>query len=234
MNDQPHLNLIYGNMRALCEAPQMMMRYANVEYSYNMVWDFYKKPWKEIKNKINFNRIPILIIDNKEYIWQSNSIIRYLSKLTNTLPEDPFLSAYADSIFESTHEMFVPLNPTVNIYIGDNFLSNKENLLSNILPKALKNFELIMRKFEGDFFLGSRAFYCDFNAYHYFALALLLDKNILNSYPLLLNFMKSFPKLKNIKDYLINRPKLIDIGIAPKFIIDNESYPTGINPYKKY
>ena len=46
--------------------------------------------------------------------------------------------------------------------------------------------------------------------------------------------MKSFPKLKNIKDYLINRPKLIDIGIAPKFIIDNESYPTGINPYKKY
>ena len=234
MNSQPRLNLIYANMRALCEAPQMMMRYANIPYSYNMVWDFYKKPWKEIKNSIYFNKIPILIIDDNEYIWQSNTITRYLSKLTNTLPEDPFLSAYADSIFESTHEMFVPLNPTVNIYIGDTFLSNKENLLSNTFPKAFINFESLMEKFDGDFFLGKKPFYCDFNAYHYFSLALLLDKNILSDYPLLLKFMESFHKLKNIKDYLINRPQLIDIGVSPKFIINKKNIPTGINPNKKY
>ena len=51
------LKLIYGNMRALCEAPQMMMRYSNIEYSYKMVWDHFGKNWVDIKKEIIFNRM---------------------------------------------------------------------------------------------------------------------------------------------------------------------------------
>ena len=59
MKNLPKLQLIYGNMRALCEAPQMMLRYANVPYTYEMVWDYYGKPWIDVKKEIIFNRIPI-------------------------------------------------------------------------------------------------------------------------------------------------------------------------------
>jgi len=228
----PKLQLIYGNMRALCEAPQMMLKYANVPYTYEMVWDYYGKPWVDIKKEIIFNRIPILIINKNDYIWQSNTIVRYLAKLTNTVPKDPFFSAYADSIFESTHEMFMPLNPTVNIFTGEKFNKNKEKLLNTILPKTFDNFEKILKKFKGSFFLSDTPYYCDFNAFHHFSLVDFLDKGILNNYPLIINFINSFKKLNGIEEYLFNRPKLIDIGVDPKFIVNGKKYPTGVNPNK--
>ena len=49
MSEQPKLELIYFTGRALAESPQMMMRYAGVEYRYEMAWDYYGKPWSETK-----------------------------------------------------------------------------------------------------------------------------------------------------------------------------------------
>ena len=46
------LKLIYGNMRALCEAPQMMLHYADIPYEYKMVWDHYGSSWAEVKKNI--------------------------------------------------------------------------------------------------------------------------------------------------------------------------------------
>ena len=71
-------------MRALCEAPQMMLHYADIPYEYKMVWDHYGSSWAEVKKDIIFNRLPILIINEDKYLWQSNTIIRYLSNLTKT------------------------------------------------------------------------------------------------------------------------------------------------------
>ena len=226
------LKLIYGNMRALCEAPQMMMRYSNIEYSYKMVWDHFGKKWVDIKKEIIFNRLPILIINEKEYLWQSNSITRYIAKISKTIPKDNYLSSYADAVFESTHEMFYPLNPTVNIFIAEKFKENKEKLLKQILPNTLDNFEKLQKKHKGDFFLGIKPYYCDFNAFHHFSLIKLLDNNIIEDYPLIKNFMNAFENLNGIKNYLLERPKLVDIGIAPKFIINNKEFPTGLNPNK--
>ena len=39
MSEQPKLELIYFTGRELAESPQMMMRYAEVEYRYEMAWD---------------------------------------------------------------------------------------------------------------------------------------------------------------------------------------------------
>ena len=41
MRKQPKLELIYFNLRALAEPPQMMMNYAGVKYLYKMAWDYY-------------------------------------------------------------------------------------------------------------------------------------------------------------------------------------------------
>ena len=128
-------------MRALCEAPQMMLHYADIPYEYKMVWDHYGSSWAEVKKDIIFNRLPILIINEDKYLWQSNTIIRYLSNLTKTKPSDEFQLAYCDAVFESTHEMFSPLNPTINMTFGEKYNSNKKKLLEDILPNSLNNFE---------------------------------------------------------------------------------------------
>ena len=183
------LQLIYFNLRALCEAPRMMLHTAGIEYSYEMAWDYFKKPWGDVKKEVIFHKLPLLVIDEKIEIWQSNTISRYIAKLTNNIPNNEEMVAYADSIFESAHDLFFPLNPTINVWVGEMHLKNKKNLLDEILPKAFTNFEKLLSKYEGNFFLGERAFYCDFNVYHHVSLALLLDDKILDNFPKLKKFM---------------------------------------------
>ena len=228
------LKLIYGNMRALCEAPQMMLHYADIPYEYKMVWDHYGSSWAEVKKDIIFNRLPILIINEDKYLWQSNTIIRYLSNLTKTKPSDEFQLAYCDAVFESTHEMFSPLNPTINMTFGEKYNSNKKKLLEDILPNSLNNFEKLLQNSSGNFFIGNDPFYCDFNAYHHFSMCLILDKNIFSNFPNLKKFINNFEKLNNIKNYLDGRPKLVELGKSPHFLINGKKIPTGLNPNKKY
>ena len=221
-------------MRALCEAPQMMLHYADIAYEYKMVWDHYGSSWAEIKKDIIFNRLPILIINEDKYLWQSNTIIRYLSNLTKTKPSDEFQLAYCDAVFESTHEMFSPLNPTINMTFGEKYNSNKKKLLNDILPNSLNNFEKLLQNSSGNFFIGNDPFYCDFNAYHHFSMCLILDKNIFSNFPNLKKFINNFEKLNNIKNYLDGRPELVELGKSPHFLIDGKKIPTGLNPNKKY
>ena len=228
------LQLIYFNLRALCEAPRMMLHTAGIEYSYEMAWDYFKKPWGDVKKEVIFHKLPLLVIDEKIEIWQSNTISRYIAKLTNNIPNNEEMVAYADSIFESAHDLFFPLNPTINVWVGEMHLKNKKNLLDEILPKAFTNFEKLLSKYEGNFFLGERAFYCDFNVYHHVSLALLLDDKILDNFPKLKKFMSDFEKIQGILDYLKSRPKLIGIGTWPKVAIDGIEYTSGTNPNYEY
>ena len=83
------LQLIYFNLRALCEAPRMMLHTAGIEYSYEMAWDYFKKPWGDVKKEVIFHKLPLLVIDEKIEIWQSNTISRYICLLyTSPSPRD--------------------------------------------------------------------------------------------------------------------------------------------------
>ena len=230
MSKQPKLELIYFNLRALAESPQMMMHYAGVKYRYEMAWDYYGKPWSEAKPDVPFGQLPVLVVNDTVHIWQSGAIVRYLSKLAGCMPEDPLLAAQVDSVFEQTQELFAPLNPTVNVKIGEEHLKFKTMFLSSF-PGILKNFarQLELSE-EGAYFFGSQPYYCDFSVYHHFSLATILQQDILNAFPSILNFMAAVEKLPGVKEYLASRPGIIDVGIAPKLIIDGVAKPTGTKP----
>ena len=230
MSEQPKLELIYFNLRALAEPPQMMMRYAGVEYCYEMAWDYYGKPWSETKLEVAFGPLPVLVVNDTVHIWQRGAIVRYVAKLTGTMPEDPLLAARVDAVFEQTQELFAPPNPTVNVKIGDDHLKFKAIFL-NSFPGILKNFARQLElSDQGPYFFGSKPYYCDFSAYHHFSLATILQQDILNAYPSVLNFMAAVENLSGVKEYLASRPEIIDVGTAPKLIIDGIAQPTGTHP----
>ena len=230
MSEQPKLELIYFIVRALAESPQMMMRYAGVEYRYEMAWDYYGKPWSEAKLEVAFGQLPVLVVNDTVHIWQSGAIVRYLAKLTGTMPKEPLLAARVDAVFEQTQELFASLNPTVNIRIGEEHLKFKEMFLSSF-PGILKNFaRQLEHSDEGPYFFGSKPYYCDFSAYHYFSLAIILQQDILNAYPSVLDFMAVVENLSGVKEYLASRPEIIDVGTAPKLILDGIAKPTGTKP----
>ena len=227
MNKPEKLQLIYFKLRALAEPPQMMMRFAGLEYSYEMAWDYYGKLWADAKLDIVFGQLPILVVNENIQIWQSGSIVRFLANLTGTNPKDRYLAAQVDSLFDQTQELFRPLNPTVNLRVGEDHLKLKKDFLESF-PKTLGNFARFLEIYKsGPFFFGETPFYCDFSAYHHFSLATILQKDILNDQPLIIEFMNAVENLSGIKEYLDERPQIIDVGTSPKLIINGLPSPTG-------
>ena len=115
---------------------------------------------------------------------------------------------------------------------------NREYLLvcthddeSSIKDRILKNFaRQLEHSNEGPFFFGSQPYYCDFSVYHHFSLAIILQQDILDAYPSVLDFMVAVKNLSGVKEYLASRPEIIDTGTAPKLIIDGIAMSTGTNP----
>ena len=79
----------------------------------------------------------------------------------------------------------------------------------------------------GPFFFGEKPFYCDFSAYHHFSLATILQEGILDPYPSVLEFMNAIENLPVVREHLDERPEIIDVGTAPKLIINGSPSPTG-------
>ena len=119
-------------MRALAEAPRLLFHYTNIEYEDHMSWDYYDKEWSEVKPKIPFKQLPMLIVDRKHEICQSLAIMTFVENLAGINIADPILNAKANAIMQSAQELFIPLNPTVNFATGEKFKKKKNNKKYNI------------------------------------------------------------------------------------------------------
>ena len=127
------LKLVYFKMRALAEAPQLLLHYAGIDYEYLMSWDYYDDDWSNIKPQISFKQLPVLIIDETHEIAQSIAILSYIEKLADLNLPNPIIAAKADAILQSAQELFAPLNPTVNFAIGDDFLTKRDEIAPYLL-----------------------------------------------------------------------------------------------------
>lgn len=97
-----------------------------------MSWEYFDKPWNQVKSEIIFNQLPVLVVKNVTKIAQSGAIIRYLTNLTKMLPDNDILAAKVDTIFETAHEIFLPLNLTVNFVVGVEFEKAKNTIVGNV------------------------------------------------------------------------------------------------------
>ena len=133
METNVKLDLIYFKMRAFAEPAQLLLSYGNLEYKYHMAWDYYNKSWDELKETIPFGQLPLLVVNDEIKIWQSGSIVRYISNLIGKNPRNTEELGKVDALFESSQELLQPLNMTINFLSGDAFEKNKELGRSNLL-----------------------------------------------------------------------------------------------------
>lgn len=225
----PKLDLIYFKMRAFTEAIQMQLCYGSIPYNSYFPWDYFDKPWHEVKKEVGFGQLPVLVIDDKKTLWQSGSIIRYTSILAKTIPEKLEDICIADAIFESSQELFQPLNATINFRVGEDYENFKKSILKDFRPKLFYFNKFLENDQSGPFFFGKSPFYCDFGTYHQFSLIRLLENTIFDDFLTVKVFMNEVENLKGISEYLSSRPKLIGVGKEPKLVIDGKEVSTGIN-----
>ena len=213
-------------MRALAEAPQMLMSYAGLQYEYLMSWEYFDDEWENVKPTIPFKQLPILVVDDEHQIAQSTSIMRFLQKLADIEPQDPIDAAKADVILESAQELFRPLNPTVNFALGEDFESKRESMLPD-LSSRFADLERALLDGGKKFFMGDDPIACDFTAFHHLDLSRQLDPNFLGQFSRLNEFVSDIERIESISNYLNSRPELIDVKTGPKLVINGKAHPTG-------
>ena len=213
-------------MRALAEAPQMLMSYAGLQYEYLMSWEYFDDEWENVKPTIPFKQLPILVVDDEHQIAQSTSIMRFLQKLADIEPQDPIDAAKADVILESAQELFRPLNPTVNFALGEDFESKRKSMLPD-LSSRFADLERALLDGGKKFFMGDDPIACDFTAFHHLDLSRQLDPNFLGQFSRLNEFVSDIERIESISNYLNSRPELIDVKTGPKLVINGNAHPTG-------
>ena len=213
-------------MRALAEAPQLLMHYADIEYNYIMSWDYYDKEWQEVKPQIPFKQLPMIVVDDEHEICQSIAILNFIQNIAGLKLEDPVQEAKANAILQSAQELFLPLNPAVNFAVGEDFAKRREDMLP-FLQTRFGELEKIINLNGGRFFIDDTPRACDFAVFHHLDLSRKLDGKIIKDFPRLEKFLDDIASLSSIESYLSERPELIDVSIEPKLVINGKAHPTG-------
>ena len=222
------LELIYFKMRALAEAPRLLLHYTELDYKDIMSWDYYGKEWSEIKSKVPFRQLPMLVVDQKDEICQSIAILTFIEKIAGMEISDPILNAKANAVMQSAQELFMPLNPTINFSVGDRFKKKREDIMP-FLNSRFEDLERALKDNDKKFYVDDKPRACDFAVYHHLDLSKLLDPKLINKFPRLEKFIEDIESIETVKSYLNSRAELIDVGVEPKLVIDGVAHPTGVN-----
>ena len=215
-------------MRALAEAPQLLLNYCGINYEYIMSWDHFDDEWSNVKPKLAFKQLPMMEVEDGTQICQSIAILHYIESLGGLKISDPLMAAEAMAVLQSSQELFAPLNPTVNFAVGQDFKNKRDTMKAN-LESRFSDLARYLDKHEGRYFIDDTPRAAEFACFHHLDLSRELDPEILEKFPRLIKFVKDIEDIDIGSKYLKNRPKLVGVGIEPKLIINGTEHPTGVN-----
>ena len=221
------LKLVYFKMRALAEAPQLLLNYCKINYEYIMSWDHFDDEWSNVKPKLAFKQLPMMEVEDGSQICQSIAILQYIENLGGLKISDPLMAAEAMAVLQSAQELFVPLNPTVNFAVGQDF-SNKRDSMRIYLESRFSDLARYLDKHEGRYFIDDTPRAAEFACFHHLDLSRELDPEILKKFPRLIKFVKDIEDIDAVSTYLKNRPELVGVGTEPKLVINGTEHPTGV------
>lgn len=222
------LKLVYFKMRALAEAPQLLLNYCKINYEYIMSWDHFDDEWSNVKPKLAFKQLPMMEVEDGTQICQSIAILQYIENLGGLKISNPVKAAEATAVLQSAQELFAPLNPTVNFAVGQDFNNKRDSMRVN-LESRFSDLARYLDKHEGRYFIDDTPRAAEFACFHHLDLSRELDPEILKKFPRLIKFVKDIEDIDTVSKYLKNRPELVGVGTEPKLVINGTEHPTGVN-----
>lgn len=111
--------------------------------------------WPNAREHAPFHACPTLEVDGNT-VAQSNAIVRYIGKLTNLYPEDPYQALLCDEILDAVEDLWQKLGATMGIEDQDALKAARIALAEGPYTLFLQQFENRLKNAGGEFFADGR------------------------------------------------------------------------------
>ena len=118
--------------------------------------------WRSLKPTFPFQSMPVLEVDGRR-ITQSNTINRYVGKLTDLYPSDPWQAALCDEVMDAVEDIGQRVSATFTMTESEK-KNVREMLASGPIPMFLRGLEGLIGARGGTFFADDRLTVADLKA----------------------------------------------------------------------
>lgn len=133
------------------EAARLALVMGNVPFEDDRVS---RERWPSIKAQQPFGALPVLYVDGAP-LAQSNAISRYVGKLTDLYPSDPWQAAICDQTMETVEDLTVQIGSTISLS-DEEKKAKRQALVAENIPVFLSGLEKILKSNGGTFFANNR------------------------------------------------------------------------------
>ncbi|MGB2817583.1 MAG: glutathione S-transferase [Burkholderiaceae bacterium] len=121
------------------------------------------KDWPAFRDRTPFLGLPILEVDG-QVVSQSNSINRYVGKLTGLYPEDDWQALLCDEVMDAVEDVSTRIGQTIDLP-GDAKKAAREALAAGHLKRYLEQFQARLQAAGGEYFAGGRLTVADLKVF---------------------------------------------------------------------
>ncbi len=133
------------------ESARLALSMANIEFEDQRV---VFKDWPTLKGSMPFGAMPVLEVNGIQ-VAQSNSINRYVGKLSNLYPSDPYQALLCDETMDAVEEVVAKLSATM--FLDDDAKKAKrEAVASGPMTLYLSHLQTNLKARGGEFFADNR------------------------------------------------------------------------------
>ena len=112
------------------------------------------KDWPALRDKTPFLAMPTLEVDGK-VVSQSNSINRYVGKLTGLYPKDDWQALLCDEVMDAAEDISARIGQTIDLP-ADAKKKAREELAAGHIARYLEQFQARLKAGGGEYFADRR------------------------------------------------------------------------------
>jgi len=121
------------------------------------------KDWPALRDATPFLALPVLEVDGR-VVSQSNSINRYVGKLTGLYPEDDWQAFLCDEAMDAVEDISTQIGQTIDLS-GDAKKQAREALAAGPLRRYLEQFQARLAAAGGEYFADRRLTVADLKVF---------------------------------------------------------------------
>ena len=121
------------------------------------------KDWPALRDTMSFRALPVLEVDGVS-ISQSNTINRYLGKLTGLYPRDAWQATLVDEVMDAVEDISTSIGNTMALE-GAAKQKAREALAAGPIPRYLQQLEARLRAGGGEWFVENRLTVADLKCF---------------------------------------------------------------------